>query len=210
MNILQYESLIVSIITLITTLLGFWLKNKIQAGQGRDKLSPAQKAQKEMEILTRTNQEIYDFLSGFRKKFQADRSYVFEFSNGSYFSSGLPITKFTCTYETVSEGITSECHNPGEYRVSNFNEYIKTLIDGEIYALEDIDLCTKTLLKELLLKKGVKSVYNFPIKDIHGRVVGFLGLDFVKIKKKLTSQQINTAEQSAQALGGYLKIDDVI
>jgi len=210
MNILQYESLIVSIITLITTLVGFWIKSKIQLNYNREKLSPAEKAQKQMEVLTQTNQEINDFLADFRKVFQADRSYVFEFSNGSYFSSGLPITKFTCTYETVSEGITFECNNPGEYRVSNFNDYIKTLIDGQIYALEDIDLCPKPLLKELLVKKGVKSVYNFPIRDIHGRVVGFLGLDFVKTKKKLTSRQIHSAEQSAHVLGGYLKIDSII
>lgn len=209
MNILQYETLLASIITLASTILGLWLKNKIQSNS-QNKISPHLKAQKQMEILTQTNQEINNFLSDFRKKFQADRSYVFEFSNGSYFSSGLPISKFTCTYETVSEGITSECHNPGEYRVSNFNEYIKTLVDGQVYSLEDIALCQKTLLKELLLRKGVKSLYNFPIRDIHGRIVGFLGLDYVKVKKKLTSQQIEAAEQSAYVLGGYLKIDEVI
>ena len=209
MNILQYESLIVSVITLISTLLGFWLKNKLQTKALHPTLSPEQKAQKQMEVLTQTNEEIYAFIKKMRLNFNADRAYIFEFSNGNYFSSGLPVTKFTCTYETVSEGITSECHNPGEYRVSNFNEYIKQLVEGRTYELEDVAQCKKTLLRELLNKKGVRSMYNFPIQDIHNRVIGFVGIDFVKNTKKLTQEQISDAASQTKKLAGYLKLDDI-
>jgi hypothetical protein len=209
MNILEYETLLASIITLVSTLGGLWLRTYLQKKNVNQGLHPNKKAQKKMEAIGKINQEVYNFLSHTRKELNADRSYIFEFSNGSYFSSGLPISKFTCTYETVGEGITSESHNPGEYRVSNFNEYIKILIDGENFILEDIRSCEKTLLKELLIKKGVSSLYNFPIKDIHGRVIGFLGLDFVKTPQKLTSIQIKNCNAAADKLSGYLNADDI-
>jgi len=203
MNILEYETLLASIITLFSTLMGFWIKNKIVNQQE----SPQKKAQRQMEIVTSKNEEIYIFLNEFKQKLNADRAYIFEFSNGNYFSSGLPISKFTCTYESVSEGITTECHNPGEYRVSNFNEYIKEMIEGKPYILEDVSLCQKVLLKELLIKKGVKSIYNFPIKDIHNHVIGFFGIDYVKQYYKLPHEQIKECSFAAQKLSGYLKIE---
>lgn len=203
MNILEYETLLASIITLSSTLLGFWIKNKI----GNSQESPQKRAQRQMELLTSKNEEIYVFLNAFKQKLSADRVYIFEFSNGNYFSSGLPISKFTCTYESVSEGITTECHNPGEYRVSNFNEYIKEMIEGKPYVLEDISLCQKVLLKELLIKKGVKSIYNFPIKDIHDHVIGFFGVDYVKQYHKLPQEEIKECYEAAQKLSGYLKIE---
>lgn len=206
MNILEYETLLASIITLVSTILGFWLKNKITSAKA---CSPQEKAQKQMEHVTRTNEEIYSFLNEFKHQLNADRVYIFEFSNGNYFSSGLPISKFTCTYESVSEGITSECHNPGEYRVSNFNEYIKEMINGKPYILEDVEQCQKVLLKDLLTRKGVRSLYNFPIKDIHNHVIGFFGIDFVKKHHKLNQAQVNRCTAAARQLSGYLKLDDV-
>ena len=113
--------------------------------------------------------------------------------------------KFTCTYEVVSDGVTAECHNPGEYRMSNYNDYISTIIHERDYIIEDVQsMDNDALLKALLTKKGVKSLYNIPIKTFSGRTVGFIGLDYVKEKKTLTCEQINCMRSAAKVVTGYI------
>lgn len=202
-KIVQIESLIAAIITLIATISAYWLKGRMD----RPKECPEKKEQRKMEELTEKNTEIINCLEHTLNELGADRCYIFEFSNGIHFSSGMPVQKFTCSYEFVGSGISSECQNPGEYRVSNYNSYIKNIIKGKEICIEKIDDCKIPLLKELLYKKGVKSLYNFPIKNLQGKVVGFFGVDYVKRPRSLEGQHLEILKNRALKLAGYLKDD---
>jgi len=194
-KLVAYESLVVAFLTLISTLAGIWIKTKLAR----------EKKDRELEDATIKNENILLMLKRLIKTLDADRVYIFEFHNGNYFSSGLPMQKFTCTYEVVEDGISAECHNPGEYRVSNFNEYIMNIIKQRDFIIEDVDnMQEKPLLKNLLIQKGVKSLYNFPIRDIKDKTIGFIGVDFVKENVKLSEENINQLRAAAKLVTGYI------
>lgn len=194
-KLVAYESLVVAFVTLISTFVGLWLKTKLAR----------EREDRELENATIKNEHILLLLKRLIKTLDADRAYIFEFHNGNYFSSGLPMQKFTCTYEVVEDGISAECHNPGEYRVSNFNEYIMNIIKQRDFIIEDVDgMQEKPLLKNLLIQKGVKSLYNFPIRDIKDKTIGFIGVDFVKENIKLSEENINQLRAAAKLVTGYI------
>lgn len=194
-TVLAIEGLLVALITVVTTFGGLWLRKR-WTDKGH---------QKELEMSSFRNAEIIKVLKALLSDFDADRAYVFEFHNGSYFSSGMPMQKFTCTYETVSDGVSSECHNPGEYRMSNYNEYISAMIHERDYVIESVEkMGFDALLKSLLTKKGVKSLYNIPIRTFSGRTIGFLGLDYVKDERVLLEKEVNSLRAAAKLITGYI------
>lgn len=194
-TVLAIEGLVVATITVVTTFGGLWLKKR-WSDKGH---------QKELEIATFRNSEIIKVLRGLLSDFDADRAYVFEFHNGNYFSSGNPMQKFTCSYEVVDDGVSAECHNPGEYRMSNYNDYIKSMIHERDYVIKSVEKMTNdALLKSLLTKKGVKSLYNIPIRTFSGRTIGFLGLDYVKEERTLLDKEVNLLRAAAKLITGYI------
>ena len=194
-TLLAVESILVAMITVVTTFGGLWLKKR-WGDKGH---------QKELEHAAFKNAEIIKVLKGILSDFNADRAYVFEFHNGDYFSSGMPMQKFTCTYEVVSDGVSAECQNPGEYRMSNYNDYISSMIHKRDYIVKDIKkMNSDALLKSLLTKKGVKSLYNIPIKTFRGRTIGFIGLDYVKSPRSLSEDEVNCLRAAAKIITGYI------
>jgi hypothetical protein len=63
---------------------------------------------------------------------------------------------------------------------------------------------TDALLRNLLTSKGVKSLYNVPIRTYNGKTIGFIGLDFVKSERVLIDQEINTLRSAAKLVTGYI------
>jgi len=189
------ESMLVAIVTLVSTFGGLWLQRK-----WRDSSKT-----KELISSTNRNSEIIKVLKKLRDEFLADRVYVFEFHNGEYFSSGSPMQKFTCTYEVVGDGVSAECHNPGEYRMSNYNDYISAIVNDRDYFVQNVEkLKDDALLKSLLTQKGVKSLYNIPIRTFSGKTVGFLGLDYVKQSRRLSEEEVNSLRSAAKMITGYI------
>lgn len=193
-KILQYESLFVAFVTAITTFVAIWYRNRVACKNHI----------RTFEDSTKRNEDIITSLEFIMKTFNADRAYVFEFHNGSYFSSGLPMQKFSCTYESVSDGISSECSNPGEYRISNFNEYIRAMLKHGHFWCPSLEGLQDYGLKAILSNKGVKSLYNVPIKTPSGKTIGFLGIDYVKNDYSLTEEEKVKLKQQARSISGYL------
>ena len=54
------------------------------------------------------------------------------------------------------------------------------------------------LFRELLAKKGVKSVYNFPIKNLQGKVVGIFGVDYVKRERNLEGKDLEILKEDIE------------
>jgi len=194
-GIIAIEGLVVAFLTIITTFGGLWLKKRWFAKSDQHNL----------EKISSKNSEVIKLLKGLLGDFEADRAYVFEFHNGDYFLSGMPMQKFTCTYEVVADGVSAECHNPGEYRMSNYNDYISAIIHDRDYFIKSVSSMNEdALLKSLLTKKGVKSLYNIPIRTFSGKTVGFIGVDFVKNEKVLDDCQVNLLRSSAKLITGYI------
>lgn len=150
------------------------------------------------------NDNINTALSYTLEKLGADRCYVHQFHNGDHYYSGNSQQKFSCTYEIVEEGISCEAPNSQNHRVSNYNYFIKDLVknDGFCYGeINDIEDCT---LKDKLGKQGVESIGCVPIKLLNGRIIGVLGVDFVKNKKQVCGEGMKLLRLQSKIIAGYL------
>ena len=87
---------------------------------------------------TAQSANVYTALQYAMEATDADRVYVLQFHNGGNYYSGRGQQKFSCTHEIASEGISRECNNSQEHRVSNYHTYISELINNGKFSYTDI------------------------------------------------------------------------
>mgnify|MGYP001211338332 CR=1 FL=1 len=167
------ESLILVFAAMISsgaTLGAVWLRHRLSKNQ---KCDPIEKE-------SRHNDNVYTALGYTMSEMGADRAYVMEFHNGIHYFSGRSQQKFSCSYEIVEEGISSESQNSQDYKVSNYHNYIKELVDIEKFEYRDIAAIDDHVFQNLLKHKGIQALYNVPIKTLNGKIIGILGVDYVR------------------------------
>lgn len=160
--------IIASIVSAIGGVIAVWVKNKFEYNKKEC-----------IQEIASSGVNVYKALDFILNETDAARAYVFEFHNGEKFFSGKGQQKFSCTYEKVRAGVSAECLNSQNHRISNYNEYIHTLIcDGKYYST-DTSSIKDSALSSILQNKGVHSFYNVPIKTLNGKIIGILGIDYI-------------------------------
>jgi len=184
--------LIAAIIGAISTLVGVFLTHKLKAQ--KDPLP------KDID----RNDNIYTALSYLITETEADRCYVYEFHNGDYYYSGNSQQKFSNTYEIVEEGISCEAAQEQNLRVSNYNFFIKELIQNGGSCYSNTEKIPDPLFKEKMHNKGIQSISCVPIKLLNGKIIGILGIDYVKHKVNCDGEMFNLLKNQARIISGYL------
>ena len=190
-------TLLASVITAVATLASVWL--------GKRYMSRKEKNCIIKETLQNTN--VYTALDFLRGEVGADRAYIMEFHNGDHYFSGRGQQKFSCTYETVEVGISVECEKSQNHRVSNYHCYIKEMIENGRYMYTDVVEISDQGFLRMIRGKGVCAIYNVPIKTLNGKIIGILGIDYVKSTPKEdldTQERFDFMRRQARILGGYL------
>jgi len=193
---MDYSTIIASVITAFATLMSVWMSRKF-IGKGKDPVVE--------DTVKSTN--VYTALDYTMNEMDADRAYVLEFHNGSHYYSGRGQKKFSCTHETVEEGISHQCNSSQEYRVSNYHGYITELIDKEYFAYRDCEKISDKNFQNVLSRSGTLSIFNVPIKTLNGKIIGILGVDYVKSKKsgrRSDEKDFGFMEHQARIIAGYL------
>lgn len=189
------DIIIAAIIGALSTIATVYLKFSLS------KASEYTKLQKH----TKQNDDVYKALEYTKEKIGCDRVVVYEFHNGDVYYSGSSQQKFSNTYEVLAHGISSELKNQQNLRISSFNRFIKPLIDEDDYGFWDINQIEDIITKTFFEDQGTKSTYCVPIKLLSGKIIGILGVDYVKERKKLTSTQKDFIKNQSCIISGYLK-----
>jgi len=148
---------------------------------------------------------VYTALTYTMKELGADRAYVLEFHNGGHYYSGRGQQKFSCTHEIAEEGISRECDHSQEHRVSNYHDYITELINNKEFKYSNINDVPDSSFLSLLRRSGVQSICNVPIKTLNGKIIGILGVDFVKGSvDRFTKKQVELINRQSKIVAGYL------
>jgi hypothetical protein len=146
-------------------------------------------------------------LDDIKQEFKVDRVWITQFHNGGHFyPTGKSIAKFTMLYEVVDVEITSIQSNFQNIPVNLFSKSINKLLSSNVIEIPDYkDTSIPTYgLEHIANEHHCKSGYLFAIKNIEGKFVGILGLDFTKKKTKLNQADIVNLQVSATSLGGVL------
>ena len=165
-----WATIIAAIITGAATILSVWMGRKILKGRSPDPVVSD----------TAQSANVYTALQYTINALKGDRAYVLEFHNGGHYYSGRGQQKFSCTHEIAADGITKECSNSQDHRVSNYHTYISELIEKDSFCYISAQEAPDHAFKNILITSGVQSIINVPIKTLSGKIIGILGVDFVK------------------------------
>ena len=178
------------------TLGAVWLRHKLSKGLRCDPI----------ETETKHNQNVYTALDFTLESLNGDRAYILEFHNGIHYFSGRSQQKFSCSYEVVQEGISAECQDSQDHKISNYHSYIRTLVEKEKFAFEDLNNIEDHIFTTLLRHKGVQSIFNVPIKTLNGKIIGILGVDWVRApyEGEFSEENFKFLKRQARVVAGYL------
>ncbi len=189
-----FYTLLAAVISATATLCSVWLGRKIMCKRKRDSIVDE----------TVQNGNVYTALEFLLEEVSADRAYVMEFHNGAHYFSGRGQQKFSCTYETVRKGISAEFANSQNHRISNFHHYINELVTEGQFSYEKSYQVPDQAFKALLKDKGVSTILNVPLKTLNGKVIGILGVDYVRSEHSLDEEMELFMKRQARIVAGYL------
>ena len=166
------ELLITSLTSIIVALVGagFFrrMSDKKQKNKSRESLMQQIKND---EIVHLSIREI-------RRRYNADRVYIWQFHNGGSFYTNAPMQKVSVTYERNSDGLERKAEKNQNHLVSHFNSFIKSVIEMTMF-YSDVNKMEDLGLRSLSLSQGIKSHASVPIFDRDKNLVAVLSLEWV-------------------------------
>jgi len=199
MSILNWENFLMFLSGVVVPILVVVINKKLEA----KKLISTDKLIQELQ----TSVIIDNKLDTLKEEFKADRIWITQFHNGGhYYPTGKSIQKFSIFYEVVEPGVDSIKMMFQNIPVSLFSRSTNELLEKDYIAIPDFkDEKVATYgLKYTADETGCKSTYIFGIFDINNRMIGTLGIEYVKRKKLLESSDIQILEIEAAQIGGVL------
>lgn len=151
---------------------------------------------------------IQELLVEVRLRYDADRAYVFQFSNGKTYANDVSQYVMTCTHESVKAGVMQIGSSSNGMLVSQYPELFHNLLLKGCAAINTHSLADPNL-QSILSKNGVKHMVTVAFTSRNGkRLEGFIGLDWNTKDQGLCPCALNDSEdccrcEDASELGGF-------
>lgn len=200
------EVLITSITSIIVALVGAGFFRQMREKQEKNKSK-----EKLMEQIKR-DEIVHLAIRDVRRRYNADRVYIWQFHNGGSFYTTSPMQKLSITYERCSDGLERKAEKNQNHLITSFTSYIKDVMDNNMY-FPDIEDMNDIGLRSLAYSSGTKGHCAVPIYDKDKHLVAILCLDWVfseipvdYLKKdgKFTQDFIEEFSTDADTLDKYL------
>ena len=198
MELLQI--IITGIFSLAVALGSVWLKHSLDV---RKKASDDDKYESISQKDVDTMLEIQNFIDCFREKWDLDRVGIFQFHNGGKFFHGVPMKKYSQTFESVSHGVSkSKEHNQSVF-VTEHPSLIKHLSEKDFFHV-NADDPVLDYIRGKVTEEGILQVVSSPIRTLSGQLTGFIQLHTVKHKIKITKELEEEVKNLVSNISGYL------
>jgi len=147
--------------------------------------------------------EVQEFLEEFREKWQLDRVGIFQFHNGGKFFHGIPMKKYSQTFESVAHGVTkSKEHNQSVF-VTEHPSLMKHLSEEEFFYIDAEDPVLD-YIRGKVTDEGILQIFTAPIRSLSGQLIGFIQLHTVKHKIDISEDLKDEIIDLVNNLSGYL------
>lgn len=142
-----------------------------------------------------------------REKYDADRVWITQFHNGgNYYPTGRSIQKFSIFYETITPGVPSIQLDFQNVPVSLFSKSTEYIYENYYLSIPDFknpDVLDYGL-RSIAETTHSQSCYIFAIFNIENKLIGNLGVEYVKEKRELTEDDLRDLQVEAAILSGAL------
>jgi hypothetical protein len=113
-----------------------------------------------------------------RRKYNADRIYIWQFHNGGNFYTYSPMQKTSITYERASDGLERKSERYQNILISHYTKYIMDVMNGDMFYYE-IKKMEDLAIRSMCQSYGTQSHVAAPIYDDKQHLIGILALDWV-------------------------------
>jgi len=147
--------------------------------------------------------EVQEYLNSFRKKWNLDRIGVFQFHNGGKFFHGVPMKKYSQTFESTSPGISRTKEYNQNVFVTEHPSLIKHLNEKEMFCVDAEDPVLD-YIREKVHKDGILQIISAPIRCLSGQLIGFIQVHTVKERIKECPELEEDLLALVSHLSGYI------
>jgi len=141
--------------------------------------------------------KIADKLSELRTKTGAQRTYVFQFHNGSVFTNGSSILRMSCAHESVGNGVSSIMGHCRDVLVSTVREAVEFLTSfkrGDPPVYTETHAVDSGYYKNILMNNGVEATIQYPLYRA-AEVIGYIGVDLDNINAQARAKNKAAEDQ---------------
>lgn len=150
---------------------------------------------------------IYNKLEQIKSEYNTDRIWLAQFHNGgNYYPTGKSIQKFSMIYEIVESHVNSIQHQFQNIPVSLFARSINQLSENDIININDVENINIVDygLRAIAEENSTKSQYIFTLRNIEGRFIGMLGIEYIQKITELNHDIINELNVECASIGNEL------
>jgi hypothetical protein len=166
------EVLLTSVTSIIVALVGAGFFRQM-----RDKQEKAKSKEKLMEQIKK-DEIVHLAIRDVRRRYNADRVYIWQFHNGGSFYTTSPMQKLSITYERCSDGLERKAEKNQNHLITSFTSYIRDTMEGNMY-FPNIEDMNDIGLRSLAYSSGTRGHCAVPIYDKDRHLVAILCLDWV-------------------------------
>ena len=200
MNLEILQIIITGIFSLGVALGSVWLKHSLDIKKkANDDANYERISQQDVDTML----EIQNFLDDFRNEWDLDRVGIFQFHNGGKFFHGVPMKKYSQTFESVSHGVSkSKEHNQSVF-VTEHPSLMKHLSEKQFFHVNAEDPVLD-YIRGRVTEDGILQVISSPIRTLSGQLIGFIQLHTVKKRIKITKELEDDVINLVANISGYL------
>lgn len=198
MELLQI--IVTGLFSTIVALGSIWLKHYLDQRKKNSEESQYERiSQQDVDSML----EIQNFIDSFRELWNLDRVGIFQFHNGGKFFHGVPMKKYSQTFESVSHGVSkSKEHNQSVF-VTEHPSLMKHLSEKDFFSVNAEDPVLD-YIRGRVTEDGILQVASAPIRTLSGQLIGFVQLHTVKHKIEFTEELEEAVTVLVSNLSGYL------
>lgn len=198
MEILQI--LITGIFSVIVALGSIWLKHYLDSKKKSvEEANYEIISQKDVDSML----EVQEFLDQFRQKWVLDRVGIFQFHNGGKFFHGVPMKKYSQTFESVSPGIAKAKEHNQNVFVTEHPSLMKNLSEQDFFYVNAEDPVLD-YIRGKVTEEGILQIISAPVRTLSGQLIGFVQLHTVKHKIEINEELEDEVFELVSTLSGYL------
>lgn len=198
MELLQI--IITGLFSLAVALGSVWLKHFLDT---RKKASDEEDHERISEKDVDNMIEIQNFLEEFRKKWDLDRIGIFQFHNGGKFFHGVPMKKYSQTFEATASGVSKVKEHNQSVFVTEHPSLMKHLSEHDFFSVDANDPVLD-YLRERVTQEGILQISTAPIRTISGQLIGFIQFHTVKTRIEISQEIKEDIMELVSTLSGYL------
>lgn len=198
MNVLQV--IIAGIFSLSVGLGSVWLKYYLD---NRKKLKEEEHHENLSNQDIDTMVEIQKYIDEFRRERNFDRLCIFQFHNGGKFFQGVPMKKYSQTFESLGCGISGvKMLNQGSL-VTEHPLLMQMLNEKDFFSIDGDDP-RLDYIRNKIVDNGIIQIITAPIRTLSGQLIGFVQIHSVKHKIEITEKLKEDVLDLVLNISGYL------